>query len=354
MKINIYLFIILPFISFTQHTLLILDTLNQSPLGHVAIYNVHDELIGLSNDQGKVTMASSFPFTLTCSRYQPQSIHQPKDTIYMSPIPKSTQEVVVGPFDLTDFYQKLINNSSTRSMNAPVKNIYGTYISSVLIIDSKNQDSIYLGNLTPLTLVKSSDKKSTYQLFPSNGIKTFWSTGKYEKKDTSKYEKWADIIPRFSTLLDMDLSDPKAFQINFKKFPLLERKPGSLICGNKSGTMSQSYQITFNHQLMESWTNETSTACDNTKAFDMCFASTKKVLKFHRDEIHYHLSNALLEGEINFRMNGEGFVIKLVKGFVEKDSIIQKVNASNVSIESYFKNIPYTFTAALETIYSFD
>jgi hypothetical protein len=353
MKIYFSILLTLPFFAFPQHTITILDSFNQSPIGHVAIYNEQHELIGMSNDLGTFSEPLILPLILNCYRYQSQIINELRDTLYMIPQHKKTQEVVVGPFDLANFYQKLISNSRANAASDPTLNIYGTYIESILIIDVMHKDSIYLGKIANLTLVKTSDNKNTYEFFPINGKKTFWSTDIHSKKDTSKYEKWADIIPRFSTLLAMDLSNPKEYQINFKNYPLIERNSSSLLCGNKTGSISQNYQITFNNNLMESWKKVTITVCDSTKASNMCFASITKVVEFHSDEIQYHLSNGLLEGEINLRMNGEGYIIKLVKGFVEQNGISHKLNSSCESMESYFKSIPHTIAPGMKTFYVF-
>jgi hypothetical protein len=354
MKTYLTIILLLPFFAFTQSILTIVDSLNRSPLEHVAIYNSNQELIGLSNEQGTFSFnEKSFPMIFTCYRYHPKIINKITDTVYMAPQGKMAKEVVVGQFDLASYYQKLVSISSVSAASNQTNKIYGTYLESILIIDIKNKDSIYLGKVANLTLVKNKDKKDSYQFFPNGGKKTFWSTGKHPQKDSSKYEKWADIIPQFNSLLDMDLSNPKAYQLNFKKYPLMERTESSLLCGNNTGDVSQTYRITFNDKCIETWENETHTSCDTTKTVDFCFAKTKKAVQFNHDEINYYLSNGLLEGEIIFKMNGEGYLIKLVKGFVEQDGITHKVNASGVSIESYFKDIPYTFTPAFKTIFTF-
>jgi len=355
MRTNLTIILLLPFLAFTQSILKITDSLSRTPLEHVAIYNSNQELIGLSNEQGIFSFNEiSFPLIFTCYGYHQKKINKITDTVYMAPQVKMAKEVIVGQFDPASFYQKLVSISSVSAASNETNKIYGTYLESILIIDIKNKDSIYLGKVANLTLVKNKDKKDSYQFFPNGGKKTFWSTGKHPQKDSSKYEKWSAIIPQFNSLLDMDLSNPKEYQLNFKKYPLMERTESSLLCGNNTGDVSQTYRITFNDKCIETWENETHTSCDNTKTVDFCFAKTKKAVQFHHDENNYYLSNGLLEGEIIFKMNGEGYTIKLVKGFIEQNTKAHNVNSSFTTVESYFKSIPYTFTPGNKNLFVFD
>ena len=173
----------MPFLAFTQSILKITDSLSRTPLEHVAIYNSNQELIGLSNEQGIFSFNEiSFPVIFTCYGYHQKKINKITDTVYMAPQAKMTKEVIVGQFDLASFYQKLVSISNISAASNETNKIYGTYLESILIIDIKNKDSIYLGKVANLTLVKTKDKKDSYQFFPNGGKKTFWSTGKYPKK----------------------------------------------------------------------------------------------------------------------------------------------------------------------------
>jgi hypothetical protein len=53
-------------------------------------------------------------------------------------------------------------------------------------------------------------------------------------------------------------------------------------------------------------------------------------------------------------MNGEGYTIKLVKGFIEQNTKAHNVNSSFTTVESYFKSIPYTFTPGNKNLFVFD
>ena len=201
-----------------QENVTLVDSITNEPVPNVYVYSINKELIGLTNKSGIVQLnGNSFPVLIKSWGHENRQYSLKKDTLLLSPKYQQIEEVTIKPIDYNKFYSELVKSSNKSILADTNTLINGTYFYSMMFIDLKNSDSIYTLKKCDLTLLQQrSSKKITYNYFPSNGEKYIRYEGAKKTKDTSKLSSMNGFIPKFSKMLQFDLSKPKKYKREFE------------------------------------------------------------------------------------------------------------------------------------------
>jgi hypothetical protein len=343
-----------PFYSNGQNKIVFWDSISNEPVVYANVFNEKNVLIALSNETGEVNpFEKEFPLFVKVFNYESLEILEKKDTIYFVPKIKQLEEVTIKPIDIPKLYQEIIIRSNDKAISDINNFIGGTYIEAVLIIDLHNRDSICLTKECDLNILKTLDSKTIdYKLIPFSGQKNYWSNSDKKILDTTKVEYWTNIIPKFNSLLKMDLSNPNKFKINFKNFEL-KRGENNFELKKEEGNNSELYEIVYTDDLLTSWKNINLRECNNKNNTSMCIGKTSQTIQFNTDSKGYFLSNCYLNGIINFQVSDKKYEIKLIKAFISNQEANRLEGNEYTNIEDYFKIIHVNTVKKMSDLYMF-
>ncbi len=342
--------------SFGQSKIIFFDSISKLPVWNAAVFNSSNELVALSNEIGEVKIQNQvFPLFVKVFNYEMLKMLEFKDTFYLVPKMKQIEEVKIKPIDIPLMYQNMIKESNKKAVLDKNTLVSGTYFQSVLIIDLTSGDSAFLTKICDLDIRKMHDsKKIKYKLFPSSGRKLYWTTSNQKSFDTSMLQLWLNTIPKFNSLLNMDLSDIGKYEINFKNKEIKNRSEKSFSVFENKGESSVNYKIGYQQNFLESYEFAILNECNKNSNMATCVPKYVISAQFRNDSTSHYLSNCYRSRDYNFQVNAKKYIIKMHQGFIENQSKPTNETIEYKDIEDYFETFPFDTNADYMNLYLFD
>lgn len=344
-----------------QNSIVCYDDLFKEPISNVQVFDSKGQFIGLSNEQGKFEIGSSkLPFEFKISGFEIVKMDKFSDTIKFTPKFQQIEELTVKPVVKMDLYNAIIENSSTKVAKESSKQ-YGIYFQSLLMIDTKNNDTVRAEMICDLGIDKiGSKKKIDYVLYAESGKQkyVFSGTGNGElasaSSDTSSFGKMLNILPSFDKNLDYDLTKTKKYSLEFEESQIkreLGEERSRLIFGNDKNVTSR-VVAEYKDSILMSWVQNLSQSKEyDGKGIFINFKKMNRQIVFSENE-KYEFTSIIENATIEIGLSGVLYQIYVVKGFIEDSSRTFEMKTEVKKIEDYFKNIPNS--AEMESFYSFE
>lgn len=344
-----------------QNTMVCYDELFKEPISNVQVFDVKGQFIGLSNEQGKFeTGSTQLPFEMKKSGFEIIKIDKFSDTVIFTPKFQQIEELTVKPVIKMDLYNAIIENSSVNVSHESSKQ-YGVYFQSLLMIDTKNNDTVRTDMICDLGIDKMATKKKIeYALYTSNGKKkyVFSGTGEGElassSSDTSSFGKMLNILPSFDKNLDYDLTKTKKYSLEFEENQIkreLGDERSRLIFGNDKNVASR-VVAEYKDSILMSWMQNLSQSKEyDGKGIFINFKKMNRQVTFSENE-KYEFTSIIENAIIEIGLSGVLYQIYVVKGFIEDPSRSFEMVIETKKIEDYFKDIPNS--EGMESFYNFE
>lgn len=343
-------------ISVGQSKIIFLDSISKIPVGNASVFNSSNEVIALSNELGEVKIQKGIlPLVVKVFNYEMLRIVELKDTFYLVPKIKQLDEVKIKPIDIPMMYKTMIKESNKKAVQDKNTLVSGKYFEAVLIIDLINGDSTFFTKICDLNIHKTHDsKKIKYNLFPSSGRKLYWSSSDQKTLDTTMLKLWSNTIPKFSSLLNMDLSDVGKYEINFKNKEIKNRTEKSFSVFENKGKASVNYKIGYQQNVLESYEHKILQDCKSDNNIAVCAPKYLMSLQFRNNEISYFLSNCYRTSDYTLQVKDKKFIIKMHQGFIEKQVELTSETIEYKDIEDYFETFPFDKNIDSPNLYLFE
>jgi hypothetical protein len=335
-------------LAFSQENITLVDSISKEPVPNVYVYSINKELIGLTNKNGLIQLnGNSFPILIKSWGHQNKQYSQKNDTLLLSPKYQQIEEVTIMPIDYNKFYSELVKSSSKDILADTNTVINGTYFYSMIFIDLKKLDSIYILKKCDLSLVQNKNtKKIAYNYFPRNGEKYIRSQGAKKTKDTSKLSSMNGFIPKFSKMLQYDLSKAKKYKQEF------ENKQASRDLGEISSFRVKKRTKKYINKLLVNYIDDNIILfkniidgdCERPTKFlniSICIKNSSKIIEFSREN-KYQIQNLISHIIIEFTIDDEPYEIRVAQGFIENEFLSKNQSLEVKNIDEYFKTIDFS------------
>lgn len=344
-----------------QKSFICYDDVFREPISNVQIFDSKGQFLGLSNENGKFeTGSDKLPFELKKSGFEIVKLTMFSDTVKLTPKFQQIDEVTIKPIVKMDLYNAIIENSSANVSHESSKQ-YGIYFQSLLMIDTKNNDTVRTDMYCDLGIDKiGSKKKIDYTLFTENGKKkyVFSGTGKGElasaSSDTSSFGKMLNVLPSFDKNLEYDLTKTKKYSLDYDENQIkreLGDERSRLIFGDNKNLQSK-VVTEYKDSILLSWMQNLSQSKEyDGKGIFVNFKKMNRQIVFSENE-KYEFTSIIENAIIEIGLSGVLYQIYVVKGFIEDPSRAFEMKEETKKIEDYFKTIPNSDD--MDSFYNFE
>ena len=343
---------------FAQEKIIFFDTLSNAPIKNVHVYS-SNELLSLSNENGEVELTNSlYPIRTKSWAHHDATVEFHQDTIFLAPKFQQMEEVTIKPIDYDQFYKELVKSSQQKVLSDTNTSISGDFFHSLMFIDLKSQDSIYILKRCDLTLKQNrTSKKIDYEFFPVNGEKFIRFEGSKKSKDTSKISSMNAFIPKFAKMLQYDLSKTKKYKIDFEN-KQAHRELGelnSLFIEKNSDKYKTDIQVDYINDCISQFQKEINGDCTKpTKILNisMCLKNQSQTIEFETDNNH-QLKNIVFHITIDYTVDDEPYTIKVAQGFIQNSYTESTISERFKDMDTYFKSIDFSEDSTGLNFYQF-
>ena len=344
-----------------QSSIVCYDGLFKETISNVQVYNAQGQFIGLSNELGQFELRGrKLPLELKKSGFDIVKLTSFVDTILFNPKFQQIDEVSIKPIVKMDLYNTIIEKSSSRVSMESNKQ-YGIYFQSLLMIDTKYNDTVRADMICDLGINKiGSKKKIDYTFFCENGKKkyVFTGTGKGElasaSSDTSAFGKMLNVLPSFDKNLDYDLTKTKKYSLDFEENQI-KRDLGddrSRLTFGKEKNLANRVVAEYKDSMLLSWVNSLSQSKEyDGRGIFINFKKMNRQIVFNESE-KYNFTSIIENATIEIGISGVLYQINVVKGFIEDPSRTFEMKTETKKLEDYFKSIPNS--TEMERFYNFE
>lgn len=360
-KIKLIGVVLIAQFSNAQQSVVLYDNEFKEVIPNVQVFNSSGQFIGLSNANGVFeTGDKNLPFDLKKSGFEITKMNDFKDTILMDPKFQQITEVEIKPIVKMDLYNAIIENSSAH-LARKTETQFGVYFQSLLMIDTKNGDTVRTEMTCDLALSKvGSKKKIDYSMYCENGKKkyVFTGSGKGElasaSSDTSSFGKMLNVLPSFDKNFDYDLTKTKSYSLTFDEAQIkreLGEERHRLMFENDKNT-TNNVVAEYKDSVLYSWVNNFSQSKEyDGKGIFMNFKKMNRQVEFSEGE-NYCFTTLIENATIEIGLSGVLYEIHVVKGFIEDSSRSFELKTATKKIEDYFKDLPNT--GEVNSFYNFE
>tara|TARA_B110000285_G_scaffold210274_1_gene252005 strand:+ start:1199 stop:2278 length:1080 start_codon:yes stop_codon:yes gene_type:complete len=343
---------------YAQEKIIFFDTLSNAPIKNVHVYS-SNELLTLSNENGEIELAnSSYPIKTKSWAHHDLTVESQQDTIFLAPKFQQMEEVTIKPIDYNQFYKELVKSSQQKVLSDTSTLITGDFFHSLMFIDLKSHDSIYILKKCDLTLKqKRTSKKIDYEFYPSNGEKFIRFEGSKKSKDTSKISSMNAFIPKFTKMLQYDLSKTKKYKVEFEN-KQAHRELGesnSLFVEKNSDKYKTEIQVDYINDCINQFQKEINGDCSKPTKFlniSMCIKNQSQTIEFEEDNNH-QLKSIVFHITIDYTIDDDPYTIKVAQGFIQSNYIEHTISNSFNDMDTYFKSIDFSEDSTGLNFYQF-
>lgn len=339
---KIFLFFFFHHCSFSQNSILFLDSITHEKINNVSIYSLKYELISISNENGLANLNNNESLNIKCFGYKNLSYLSLKlhDTVYLTPKFKLLNDITIKPLNIPEFYNKILD-SSRLTMNKNYSNkIYGNYFESLLVINQISGDSSVYSFVCPMIIESTKIKKKfLYEIKIGKAKKTIKSKEK-TVFDTNFYKNNSLILSKFSTFLKYDFSNLSLFKVNFKNKKNI-RNQNSFFVFDSTGAFSSNHEIGYYNFIL---TNFSSNFSINKVSNYITIKNTNFNINFQITDTAYSISDFNSTSEMLININNQNLKIKSKKAFIHSDSnfFSETVNLKLNQVDAYIRDLPFS------------
>ena len=335
------------FVVFGQKSVVFYDNEFKIPVRNVQVFDMHEQFIGLSNSEGKLSINNSaLPFVLKCGGFKIDTISLASDTVFLTPKFQVITEMTAKPVVKLMLYEAIIEKSNGL-LNRKNESLFGRYFEAMMIVDTKNKDTVRADLLADMAIKKAFKKKHyTYEIFLKNGTKGYKFTdndGKLAKNasDTASFMKMLNVLPSFEKNFDYDLINTKPFKLKYEENKI-QRILGAdfdKLIFEEQDKLNEKIIVEYSDSVLMKWrkTIHQNKVYDGSGIF-MNFNTMDKDLSYGSID-EYGLKGIIENNIIEIGLNGILYEIYLVKGFLPDETKEFELVDSAKSIKAYFESI---------------
>lgn len=344
-----------------QMKVVVYDKTFKEPVEHAKAFTQGGDFAGLSNEKGQLELdEAGYPYEIKCVGYEFTVLQEYTDTLVLVPRFQVVEEVSAKPVNLMDLYTAIIEKSAAR-IDRGTSTDYGTFFESVLMIDRKYHDTVWMEAICDLAILKTGSKKKVdYTFYCSNGRKSFSYSGSGKgnlsnaSSDTMTFARLLGAIPSFDKYLDYDLTKSKKYELKF------EDKEISREIGNErsklrfasSDKRSALVNAEYQDSVLYLWKDKRF----QEKEYDGSgiFVNIKvdnKLVEFS-DVGPYGFKTIIANELIQIGMSGVLYDIYMVKGYISNDAVSFEVKDPVKKIEDYLEDLKNG--KAMPSFYNFE
>jgi len=344
---QIFIFLLLANVSFGQKTTVFYDAIYKIPVPKVKVYDSNGAFIGLTNDIGQLRIQDdSFPLEARNFGYAKVQLTSYSDTIFLTPKYQELEEVDIKPVNKMELYESIIERSSLNISKKDSK-IRGTYFESVMIVNPKKRDTVFLDNVCDLIIEKEINRKSfDYTFYCSNGARSYVNEGKgMEEFDAHLLEICLGFVKPFKNGLKYDLLSPKEYKLKFEEKQIdrnTETDLHRLSFEKKEGKNTETVEAQYQDWKLYTWSSKNL----REKHYDGegIFVNYRKFARHIEfgDLPEYFFNTMINDGIVQIAVDGKFYEIYVVKGFIADNSVDFETGEAYKEMEDYFETLKYS------------